>query len=79
MTVMSDAAAPSTTVDRAALALQIARRTRKNLLADGAFAVASGAALLIVLAILAVILFDVIRNGTPHLSSRFSPRRPATG
>ena len=71
-----------TGVDRAALALRAARRTRRNMFADGAFAVASGATLLIVLAILTMILFDVIRNGTPHLSWSFlteSPRALAGG
>ena len=67
-----DVSAPSgdrrRAADRAAVARLTARRTRRNLVADGALAVASGAALLIVLAILAVILFDVVRNGTPHLS-----------
>ena len=43
-----------------------ARRTRLNLVGDGALAVASGAALLIVLAILAVILIDVVHNGAPR-------------
>ena len=42
-------------------------------------AVASGAALLIVLAILAVILFDVVRNGTPHLSWAFLTEAPREG
>jgi hypothetical protein len=55
-----------------------ARRTRKNLFADGALAVASGATLLIVLSILVMILFDVIRNGTPHLSWTFPRRRRQT-
>ena len=42
-------------------------------------AVASGAALLIVLTILAVILFDVVRNGTPHLSWAFLTEAPREG
>ena len=79
MTASSDATAPAAGVDRTALALQAARRTRRNLLADGAFAVASGATLLIVLAILAMILFDVIRNGTPHLSWAFLTQAPREG
>jgi phosphate transport system permease protein len=78
VTASTEATAP-TGVDRAVLALQAARRTRKNLLADGAVAVASGATLLIVLAILAVILFDVVRNGTPHLSWAFLSQAPREG
>ena len=59
-------------------ARQTARRTRRNLIADGALAVATGATLLIVLAILVVILFDVIaqRHAAPVAgrSSREPPR-----
>ena len=51
--------------DRESLARQTARRTRRNLIADGALAVATGATLLLVLTILVVILFDVLRHGTP--------------
>jgi len=76
VTASSEAAPAPRTVDRAE---QAARRTRKNLLADGAFAVASGATLLIVLAILVLILFDVIRNGTPHLSWAFLSQAPRDG
>ena len=72
-------AAPPTAADRAALALQAARRTRRNFLADGALAAATGAALLIVLAILAMILFDIVRNGTPHLSWTFLSKPPSEG
>jgi phosphate transport system permease protein len=72
-------AAPATRDERAALAAQAARRTRKNLFADGAVAVASGATLLIVLFILVMILFDVIRNGTPHLSWTFLSQPPKDG
>jgi phosphate transport system permease protein len=75
----SSEAAPGDTAGRAALALQIARRTRKNLLADGALAAASGATLLIVLAVLAVILFDIFRNGVPHLSWAFLTQAPREG
>jgi phosphate transport system permease protein len=71
-------AAPATT-NRAEIAAQAARRTRKNLLADGALAAASGAALLIVLTILAMILIDVFRNGTPHLSWTFLTQAPSEG
>src|SRR5881394_3465225 len=63
VTASSEAAATPAASDRVALALEAARRTRRNLFADGAVAVASGATLLIVLAILAMILFDAIRNG----------------
>ena len=66
-------------VDKSVLAQQAVRRTRRNFVADGAMAVASGAALLIVLAILAVILFDVVRNGTPHLSWTFLTQAPRDG
>ena len=78
MTAGSEAA-PATRDDRAALAAQVARRTRRNLVADGAVAVASGATLLIVLFILVMILFDVIRNGTPHLSWTFLSQPPKDG
>src|SRR6185295_4710798 len=47
--------------------------------ADGALAAASGAALLIVLAILVMILFDIVRNGTPHLSLSFLTQAPRDG
>ena len=72
-------AAAGAVVDKAALAQLAVRRTRRNLIADGAMAVASGAALLIVLAVLTVILFDVIRNGTPHLSWAFLTEAPRDG
>ena len=78
MTASSEAA-PVTRDERAALAAQMARRTRKNLFADGAVAVASGATLLIVLFILVMILFDVVRNGTPHLSWTFLSQAPKDG
>jgi phosphate transport system permease protein len=55
------------------------RRTRRNVIADGALAVASGAALLLVLAILAIILLDVLRNGLPHLSWAFLSEAPRDG
>jgi phosphate transport system permease protein len=69
-------AAPS---DRGAFARLTARRTRRNLVADGALAVASGATLLIVLLILAVILFDIVSKGTPHLSWAFLTQPPREG
>ena len=71
--------APGAPVDKSALAQLAGRRTRRNLVADGAMAVASGAALLIVLTILAVILFDIVRNGTPHLSWAFLTEAPREG
>jgi phosphate transport system permease protein len=71
-------AAPAT-ANRAEMAARAARRTRRNFLADGALAAASGAALLIVLTILAMILFDVFRNGTPHLSWTFLTKAPSEG
>jgi len=72
-------AAQATAADRAALALQVARRTRRNFLADGALAAATGATLLIVLAVLAMILFDIVRNGAPHLSWTFLSQPPSEG
>jgi phosphate transport system permease protein len=62
--------------ERAALT---ANRTRRNLVADGAMAIASGAALLIVLTILAVILFDIIRHGAPRLTIAFLTEAPRNG
>jgi phosphate transport system permease protein len=53
--------------------------TRRNMFADGALAVASGAALLIVLAILTLILFDTLRHGAPHLSIAFLTEAPREG
>jgi phosphate transport system permease protein len=53
--------------------------TRRNMFADGALAVASGAALLIVLAILTIILFDAVRHGAPHLSLSFLTEAPREG
>jgi len=72
-------AAQATAADRAALALQVARSTRRNFLADGALAAATGATLLIVLAVLAMILFDIVRNGAPHLSWTFLSQPPSEG
>ena len=71
---MSGATAPGTALPRPSLV-----GTRRNLLADGALAMASGAALLLVLAILTVILFDTIRHGTPHLSIGFLTQAPREG
>jgi len=65
--------------DRAELARLTARRTRRNLIADGALADATGAALLIVVVILAVILLDVVRNGAPHISWAFLTEAPREG
>jgi len=71
---VSGATAPGTALPRPSLV-----GTRRNLLADGALAIASGAALLLVLAILTVILFDTIRHGTPHLSIGFLTQAPREG
>jgi phosphate transport system permease protein len=79
VTVTSEAAVPTPTDDRAALAAHDARRTRKNVFADGALAAASGAALLIVLTFLVLILFDIFRHGTPHLSWAFLTEAPREG
>jgi phosphate transport system permease protein len=57
----------------------IARRTARNKAFDGALAVASGAALLLVLAVLTIILFDVVRNGLPRLSLGFLTEAPRDG
>jgi phosphate transport system permease protein len=57
----------------------VERRTRRNLIADGVLAFASGAALLLVLAILAFILFDVLRSGLPHLTLTFLTQAPRDG
>jgi phosphate transport system permease protein len=77
--VSADGSAATTTVERAAAARLAAVRTRRNYFADGALAIASGAALLIVLAVLTVILFDTIRYGTPHLSLSFLTEAPREG
>src|SRR6202142_298188 len=52
---------------------------RRNLVADSAMAIASGAALLIVLTILAVIFFDIVRHGAPRLSLAFLTEAPRNG
>ena len=65
--------------DRHKLAQRIAQRTRRNLLADRTLAIASGATLLMVLLILAVILVDVVRNGAPRLSWAFLTEAPREG
>jgi phosphate transport system permease protein len=57
----------------------VARRTRRNNAFDSALAAATGAALLLVLVVLAVILFDVIRNGAPKLSLSFLTEAPREG
>jgi len=79
VTAASEATSAPPTPDRAAAALRDARRTRRNLFADGALAAASGAALLIVLTVLVLILFDVFRHGTPHLSWAFLTQAPREG
>jgi phosphate transport system permease protein len=67
------------TADRAEIARVTARRTRRNLFADGALAVATGATLLIVVVILGVILLDILRNGAPHVSWAFLTEAPREG
>ena len=57
----------------------VARRTARNKAFDGALAVASGATLLLVLAVLTIILFDVVRNGLPRLSLGFLTEAPREG
>ena len=57
----------------------VARRTRRYKAFDGALAVASGATLLLVLAVLTIILFDVVRNGLPRLSLGFLTEAPRDG
>ncbi len=69
----------ATTERSAAVARANARRTRRNLVADGAMALATGATLLIVLAVLAIILIDVIHNGAPRLSWAFLSEAPREG
>jgi phosphate transport system permease protein len=65
--------------NREAQARLAVRRTRRNFVGDGAMALASGAALLIVLAVLAVILLDVLHNGLPRLSWAFLTQAPREG
>jgi phosphate transport system permease protein len=54
-------------------------RTLSNRLGDLGLTFASGAATVLVLAILAVILLDVLRNGLPHLSISFLTEAPTEG
>ena len=54
-------------------------RTVGNRLGDMALTISSGIATAIVLAILAVILVDVLRNGLPHLSIEFLTQAPREG
>jgi phosphate transport system permease protein len=54
-------------------------RALRNRMGDAILTVASGAAAVIVIAILAVILFDVARNGIPHLSIAFLTEAPRDG
>jgi len=65
--------------DREAQARLAAGRTRRNLIGDGALAVASGAALLVVLAVLVVILIEILHNGVPRLSWSFLTQEPREG
>jgi phosphate transport system permease protein len=54
-------------------------RTVSNRLGDAVMAVASGAATLVVLAILAVILIDILQHGLSHLSITFLTEAPREG
>jgi phosphate transport system permease protein len=58
---------------------RIFARTVSNRLGDLALTGSSGIATLIVLAILAVILLDILRNGLPHLSISFLTEAPRDG
>jgi phosphate transport system permease protein len=60
-------------------AQRIYTRTVSNRLGDLALIGSSGVATLIVLAILAVILLDILRNGLPHLSIAFLTEAPREG
>jgi phosphate transport system permease protein len=76
---VTDGAQAAKQTDKAALARAVARRTQRNLFADGALAILSGITLLIVLAALVIILFDVIRHGLPHLTVGFLTQAPRDG
>jgi len=54
-------------------------RSVSNRLGDATMAISSGLAAFVVLAILAVILFDIIRNGVSHLSIAFLTQAPREG
>jgi phosphate transport system permease protein len=54
-------------------------RKLRNRLGDVSLTVATGAAAFLVVAILAVILFDIVRNGLPHLSIAFLTEAPREG
>jgi phosphate transport system permease protein len=54
-------------------------RTVSNRLGDAVMAIASGAATLVVLAILAVILIDILQHGLAHLSITFLTEAPKEG
>ncbi len=54
-------------------------RTVSNRLGDAVMAIASGAATLVVLAILAVILIDILEHGVSHLSITFLTEAPKEG
>jgi len=68
---------------RAALRRTSARRifvrTVSNRLGDLGLTISSGVATALVLAILAVILLDILRNGLPHLSISFLTEAPREG
>jgi phosphate transport system permease protein len=54
-------------------------RTVSNRLGDATMAISSGLATALVLAILAVILFDIVRSGASHLSIAFLTQAPREG
>jgi phosphate transport system permease protein len=54
-------------------------RTVSNRLGDASMAISSGLATALVLAILAVILFDIVRSGASHLSIAFLTQAPREG
>ena len=54
-------------------------RQLRSRLGDGALVISTGAATLLVLIILAVILVDVVRNGVPRLSLAFLTEAPREG
>ena len=70
---MSGATAPGTALPRPSLV-----GTRRNLLADGALAIASGAALLLVLAIVSVIFAPAIMRSVDKNRATSAPQPSAT-
>jgi phosphate transport system permease protein len=74
---VSEAAQP--TARRPTSPQRVFTRTVGNRLGDAAMAVSSGAAALLVLTILGVILFDVVHHGLGHLSMTFLTEAPREG